>query len=865
MGGLAQILDPIGSFMGSILGPIWEVITGFVGIIGEFVTNNIIEPVMNFLGFTDEDIYSTDVIAVKVFNEDFYEKTQLELALNYMKEDTGALKYAVDFADTGDKQFGKFYRHGKWYYLDYLPSAQIHACSIPTDKVQAIIENEIGEDIFIRDIIVMVPYDVDWCKYQLQQLYGYDIGSDSLLLDDVYYKYDSYVYNSTANNFSITLSSTSTSAKIDTYRITTIRIVATDEEEELDTIHTTISEYKIYTRLSDGALIDRTDPEIVEDYTEDVEMGSVEAGTSISLHETEEIDEDTIYQVLTVPNHNNIRVYNVKYATTNDGKYHYWMYDPTTNLYPNISTPVEVIEGFEMYPIVMLRNRFWNVSDYDKEGDKPYTITEERYLDTIDILHSVGVDLDELVENYSENADIDKLQDAFFMIGVSPSDDHWSVSAVLYEMFDFIYDKMPYTDTESSYAASFKEDPYNAAISWKPQPTVIKPEVIGGVGTYKHTINTYTQTVNTYTVTTTTRVPNAYRTYQIETYTLTETTGDWSASKVSDTTSYTVYDEWDDEITYTEGTVKELTKTESHNCKDLVLKKQLSATETKTITLQGVTSFNIIRRGVDNGGVSLQVDDPDLVLPLPVPVVERLTLIQKCALLSRSVYLLFYAFEHRHLEWYQTSKFASFLQIISICITVIVTIFTFGTGSGASMTFSSMLWAALKAVAIGAALQLALQLIMTFVEDTHLKMFLAVAAMVVAMYAGGAFDEFSFITAVQLADLPVKAFEIFTNDKVMDLAEDISSFFSTYEERAERNKEILEGLQSSVETSTLVDLAVNADDAWLNRGATLLTPSQFYNMAVGSYRNYDVLYSGFYDNSVHNFVSNRLTLGLTGE
>ena len=46
MGVLIGFLDPIGKFFGSVLGTAWDVISGFVDVIGGFVTKYVIEPIM---------------------------------------------------------------------------------------------------------------------------------------------------------------------------------------------------------------------------------------------------------------------------------------------------------------------------------------------------------------------------------------------------------------------------------------------------------------------------------------------------------------------------------------------------------------------------------------------------------------------------------------------------------------------------------------------------------------------------------------------------------------------------------------------------------------------------------------------------
>lgn len=854
MGG---VFKAVANAVGSVIGSVVNAIGKFLSAVAKFVVDNIVEPIMAFLGFKDEDVYNTDIVAVKVFTEDFYAKTKTDLALEYMKEGTDILTYATGYAKTGDSQFGKYYRHGKWEYLDYLPAAQIDAVALAVTSIQDIIENEIGDDIFIRDIIAMVPYDIDWCKYQLQQLYGYDIGEDYLIYDGKYFKYEQAYYNNVANNFNVLLATISSLNAI-TYHTTTTTLVSTNPDTNEDTINITISAQTVYTRADTGSRIDVTDLIVISSEDKIVEANTTLFGSDITVYSVEEFVQEAEYLTLVVPNHNNTRRYVAKYATASDGKYYYWIYDPSTNVYPDISSPVRKIEGFEMYPIIMLRNHFYNVSDYEKGGNKPATITKERYLDTVDLLNCIGVSLHDLIDGYSNNPDISKLQDAFFMVGISPSDSHWVVSAALYEMFDFIYDELPFTATNSSYAGVFKENPYNAAMAWIPQPVILKPEVIGSIGTCTHSITTNSFVINVYRVVKTTLISGVQK--RVESYDSTEMSG---TVKTSNHKVIIINDYGNN---YPIGTTKTLQSSETHSGKDLVVKKQISATETKTLTMHNFTSFSIIRRGVENGGKSLDADNKNLVIPLPVPVVERLTLIQKSALLSRSVYMVFYAYEHKHIEWYQTKAFGNFLKILSIGITVIVTIFTFGSGTNASMTLSTVLLNVLKSVAIGAALQLALHLITTFVDDIGLKIALSLAATAVAMYAGGVFDNFNGVTAVQLANMPIQAFQMYTNDLAMELQDDVNDFNSAYNRRVEKNKAIMESLSTSVETSDIVELALSSSNDWFaERGGITYSPSQFYDMAIGAYRNYDSMYSGFYDSAIHNFVKNKLTLGMVGD
>lgn len=863
---MGSLFDAIGDFIGDLIGSVWDAVTDFLSTVGEFVLDKIIEPIMSFLGFTDEDIYLTDVIAVKVFDEDLFEKTQIELSLDYMKNGNSALQYITNFSDTGDKQFGKYYRHGKWDYLDYLPSAQINAVSIDTNNVKQILENINNSEIAINDIVTMVPYAEDWCKYQLQELYGYKISEDYVIINNTYYKYNRNYYNSDNNTYVIVLSTIGDITNR-LYRRTVVTISPNDDITDIK--HTIIEEQTISLRSDIGSIINDTGFIQISSNDEIVNKGSVIASSNIELISEEHITNTITYKNISIPNHNNERQYVVKYIVKSINELKYWIYNPETNVYPELTTPVQKIIGFDMYPIVMIRNSFFNIEDYNKSEvngvSRPPTVTKERYDDTQLMLSSIGVSLEDLTKSYSENPDIDKIQDAFFMLGISPSDNHPIVSKTLFEMFDFIYDRIPYVSGTSTYSASFKEDPYNAAIAWIPEYTTITNEVIGSIGDYTHTIRNVVTTVNEYTIQTVSLYDsnNKYK-KKIEIYTLTELSSTYG-STLTETSNYSTKIVIDYDDKYKIGTTKTLSSSSNENAKDLILKKQITNTTVKTITIRNFTSFNIIRRGVSNGGVSLEADDENLVIPLPVPVVERLTLLDRTTLLGRSVHLLFYAFEHQHLEWYETEKFGKFLQFLTIAITVVVTIVSWGTATNATMTLSSILLGTLKTISIGVALQVALKMITTYVDSTFLKMALSVVAMIIAIYIGSGFDNLNALTAIQLSEIPVKAFDIYTNDLTSILQQDITNFTNKYSSRTDEYSNLIKELNSGLTASDITEITLNSTNDWFNNTGVSLSPSQFYSTAIDSYKNYDLLYSGLYDSSVHDFVSNKLTLGIIGD
>lgn len=865
MGGF---ISGIVNFVGSVIGAVVNAISSIVGALWNFTFKYIIEPVMNFLGFVDEDIYNISIVSSKVYEDEFYENTRTKLILDKVSNNLDTKSYILNYAEVGNKQFSKFYYKGKYDYLDYLPESVLQATSVPSSKIKKVLEEKLNTEVSIVDIIGMVPTDEDWCKYQVQKQYDYNIGKDYLFYNNKWYYYVKNIYDINNNIFNVYFNTINELKKI-TYSVTNIEI--TSLTDTTDNKHTIKREEYYYYKNN---IYLYTETNILSETNEEIQKDSEENSISNTLLNEEVIVNEEEEQIFNISNHNNTRRYVVKYMVLKENREYYWIYDSTTNEYPEISSPLlETIE-FEMYPVVMLRNNHFNVSDYDKTSvgntPRPPSITKERYEDTVEVLNGIGVSLEDLTKAYEDSDSIENLQDAFFLMGICPSNTEPIISKALYEMFDFVYDALPYVDTSKSYAAVFKENPFNAAISWLPRPIEIKDEVIGNIGTHTHTIrdNTITTTKSTIqTVTCLEKWHNICTKKLVENYKITKVTDAYNnvlSTEISDSSSTILLGDDERFKDYEIGTTETIDSTEHDTVKDLIIKKQISKTQTKTLSLYSFTSFTIIRHGGGNGGVTLSLDDKNLIIPLAVDVVNRLSLIEQTQLLDKVVYLQFYAVQHIHLEWYQTSKFLSFINIISIAITVVVSIVSFGSLTTQTLTLTSALWSLLETVAIAGALYLAIKAIDAFVGDSTLKIFLKVAATAIAMYTGGAFDNFSFIDATQLVNSAVDAVNTYIKDLTSNLVNEINDFSKLYQEKLEVFKDITKELNSGLSIEDIVDVTITSSDMSSNTDNGLMTPSVFYYMAIDAYKNYDLLYA-LPDNSVSNFVSNKLKLINSGE
>lgn len=865
MGGF---ISGIVKFVGSVVGAVVNAISSIVGALWNIAFKYIIEPIMNFLGFVDEDIYNISIISSKVYEDEFYEDTRTKLILDKVSNNLDAKKYILNYSEVGEKQFSKFYYKGKYDYLDYLPESTLQATSVPTYKIKDVLEKKLNTKISIVDIIGMVPTDEDWCKYQMQEQYDYNVGKNYLLYNNKWYQYIKNIYDINNNVFKVYFNTIEELKKI-TYSIVETEITSLTDTTDNKHI-TTKEEYHYYSNniylYTDTIIVSETDAEIAKD--------SEESTSNSTLISEETITNDVEEQIFTIDNHNNTRRYIVKYIVIDESREYYWIYDPTTNEYPEISSPLlETIE-FEMYPVVMLRNNHFNVADYERTSigstPRPPSVTKERYEDTVELLNSIGVSLEDLTKAYEDNENIDKLQDAFFLMGICPSNTEPIISKALYEMFDFVYDTLPYTDTSKSYAAVFKENPFNAAISWVPRPVEIRDEVIGNIGTHTHTIRDNTITTTKSTVQTVTCLEKWHficTKKLVETYKITKVTdsyGNTISTEITDSSSSVLLGDSEVFKDYEIGTTETITSTERDTVKDLIIKKQISKTQTKTLSLYSFTSFTIIRHGGGNGGVTLSLDDKNLIIPLAVDVANRLSLIERTQLLDKVVYLQFYAVQHIHLKWYQTSKFMSFVNILSIAVTVVVSVVSFGSMTAQTVTLTSALWSALKAVAIAGALYLAVKAIDMFVGDGTLKILLKVAATAIAMYVGGAFENFSFTDAVQLANSAVDAIDTYIKDITANLVGEINEFSNLYQEKLEVFEDITKQLNSGLSVEDIVDVTITSADTTSNVDKGIINPSVFYYMAINAYKDFDILYA-LPDNSVSDFVNNKLQLINSGE
>jgi hypothetical protein len=859
MGGLFKA---IGDFFGAIVDAIWEAVCVIMDAVWKFVSRCIIEPIMNFLGFEDETIVMTDVIATKVFDKSILPDTTVKAALKKQAEDISTLDYLGEFDAKGNTQFNKYFRKGKSDYIDHLPECQINAISIPTSSIKSALEKELGTTIKINDVLVGTPTDLNWCKYQLQELYNYNVSTDSVLINDTYYLYKKYNYNSSTNKFDITLDNLS-SVREKVYETTSVFVVDTTTTQELK--RTLVYSHSVFQRADTGAFLYETDDVLVSSSDEWVALGSTVTTTYFEL--VSNTIKQYEYKPLTVSvsNHSNERCFTVTYSK-GDGRIYLWIYNASSNKYPELKTPVNKVVGFETYPIVMLRNGYFNVDEYNTNSkntddgvvSRPSTITKERYEDTVEMVSSLGLQLSDLIDAYSENPDVGKMQDVFFGLAISPSNTSEIISIVLYEIFDFIYDELPPINYSDMYAASFKENPFNAAITWLPKAVDVYEGKIGNIGFCKHTINTASYRAVGSVRTTYTYLGN-YN-WKIVTQDISEVYREGELISTS-ILNETVREEKDYDDIYYEHVETDVKENSTNKGKDLIIERQLTSNTVKRLILHNLSGFHIVRRGVKNGGVTLPIDNKNFVIPLPVPVVERLSIIEKTALLSEAVYMIFYAYDEQHLRWYETEKFMKFLQIAMIIIMIVIIIASWGTMTGPAMAGMEAAMAVAEMIGemliIAVVCHITLKLIASTNWSPALKAALSAAVMIAGAAFGGGFSADWVMTALTLTAITAEAVNIFIGEQVKDLQAEMNSVYSRFDDRSSELNKAQEALDTGVDTAFVTELSLMDNvSAYQHK---LYSVDQWRYMMIDASRDRDSLFV----NAVTRFKNNQNNLYAT--
>lgn len=492
-------------------------------------------------------IYSTSIATTRVFQDDLLYQVKVKSILEKTQKDLDSRTYTLRYGNSGAAQLFQYYLSGLYDYSDHLPTSTIGAVGVSANVIENILRGIESESFTFTGADYTTPSDTFWVLWRLQQDINYDVGLDLVTITTIsggvpvknYYRIDSFEYDKTRGVFVVTLK-TKLGFTILAHEEHVTTITNLNPTTDLKrTVVTKVMSYMNTANLEDVAVF--VTETVLSDTTEEVPIGTEAPDITIEPLTTTYYANPNLTITRTVSAYEDDEFYYMaKYILTESNRTKLWAYDPRTKVYPQLKIDNYTTINYESYPIVMFRNGVFSVDEWRVSSKRiqsgnvtetvrrPSSITKKRYDETTEILKSIGISLEDLLEKVEENKDVDKLQDAFAVIGVSPGavlkkvsdtqkalnklkvgttaykakkeelDNAKDISSItsqaLYRMFDYIYKQLPPSNlgTSASYHLQIDENPYNARLSWVPQMPTTEKKVIGPTGTYSHSIKNET-------------------------------------------------------------------------------------------------------------------------------------------------------------------------------------------------------------------------------------------------------------------------------------------------------------------------------------------------------------------------------------
>lgn len=864
----------------------------------------------SFLGIGGKHIYTVSMAANKVFGDDGsgdqYQDTLVRSIIKRARtKDSSIYDFLADISRVGTYQFDKFRSAADLFYTKHNTNNHKSAVRVLSDGVLRETVNDLLIKVFGKGTILdsysfTVLEPLEWCRYQLQELYDYTVRDDVLVENDIPYSVSSVEYNSTKKQYKCTLKSINTLHK----RVEQIEEVEVISGSSKDTVTTTVLKKTTFVKPNTNYTVSEN-LETISTSTKEVSKGSVEPSvtTTVLSTGTSAVENKTTTKYI-APYDTIQQYFLITYLEKDTYTFKYWVYNPNDGTYPELNDVDDVTLLPTMYPAVIIKDDFNYVKDTEREA-------------TAQTLASLGLDLDYLIQCLDENENSSKVMDSFFVIGVSPSDESdTAVSKALYETVDYVYDNAGLVP-DTTYSMMFNQDMYNSNIIWTSTSPLVKTQKIGNVNDCVHT-SAYTNIYNNfYVICNATNKRNATsRSYYADVtvryiWERTLHTGALVSRTVYDTKVlknvyfygkandyyegnsedevpvitagydgkcivrfvYMVDDGYiDDEHVatptyaviplhvqltfdgsdcYSESHLREVEQATA-----MTVTKQITATTTRTHTLLNFIGNFTIKHPQGVSVIGLNGKNEELVIPLFPEVMQRLSIFDKCKLLDNAIYLQHYAFDHQYVKWYKTGAFAILLKIIMIIIIIVITVMTAGQGTAPAAKITAVLWALLEAVVISVALTLALKLVAKYTSG-WLQAVLSAVVIVAMMVMTGGFSDFGLVEACTLIDSCVSAFNIYLGEQMSALQQKFANLTNAAEERLEEFTEAEKLLDVGLSVTDIVDITINASN--YEFPSARFNYDSFYYMTFDAYKDNDLLYS-MPRTSVDEFVDRQLAL-----
>lgn len=348
----------------------------------------------------------------------------------------------------------------------------------------------------------------------------------------------------------------------------------------------------------------------------------------------------------------------------------YFIYQAGLGTYPTLDVIQDsFVKDSAYYPVVPLR--VWN-TDYTD----PNNVSANMFKTSKTLMNKLNLKYTMLGDKINENPDVDDIDHAFFVLGISLNSQYESSMDYLHEFFKYLAqvspsDKTKYvtwynenvdpdTGTISNMSTkppvnrlSLKEDPYNISIAYQYSSLIVKTGSIGPKGT------------------------------------VTRTSGPAAAIKIIN--QFNQSTEMTADVTV------------------ITFRKQISATQYEEVEVCGLEHVNYVYKGHSvniTGEASL--NDPNnegFLIPLCINVVEAQQIVQRTQMTFDCLHIVVNSYEVTKAKWYQTGIF----KVVTIIIAVVIAVYSAGALSAGVAAAAAGATAAGTSVALAVAIYLATQ------------------------------------------------------------------------------------------------------------------------------------------------------------
>ena len=498
--------------------------------------------------------------------------------------------------------------------------------------------------------------------------------------------------------------------------------------------------------------------------------------------------------------------------------------------------------SLEIFPIIPVRRNWRNINDYDGPDwvtrhfprgsvsvGKPAYLTEKYFEDCKYTVHTLGIDLTDLVSSLSSSSSSQLIVHSFLVFGINPrSANHPMASQALFQMFHNILTK---AEIVGELRIDITQPSLNLSLICTP---VLRID----------SIDNYQVQGTTTPLTFPVQFPAfRYRQYNPD--------GSESTLEIQEPNT----------LFTTESYLHYVTRRRVGNSLErhptLVVQRRISQTEVITLELVNLrlqSSFPIPGFGWSNR--TFECDSDMFYVPVTIDAFESMTHLDRINVLKhlyQNHYCTFYR-DRRPRGWWRSV--GTILRIVIIIIAVVWAVITSGTGtaqSGMLVTFAQGLGFAglaltvvvvLLKMVIALAIQMVFTTVMKMTNSPILAAILAIAATIATIYITGQIDGQAFqLDAGLVIRCAISAVDAYSGVDLVNKMSALESARAAFDRQFDTATKLLEDKTHELYGGITTEFLANVFRDKSNPPTSLMSPSAFFHMSTDMAFNHDVYYT----------------------